>query len=208
MTTSEFIEMLKKADPSGKAHIRLPGGGVPIGAELKEGYWDGPYQMIDPIDKALVTTVAGMKVDIHVKDFSNIVWELNGDMEKIRKRIRFNFSSYSIPEQRIEKETRYWKHIEEEASFAKSNHEKSLVDWTDRVLKQYVFEGYRIRQPLDKPIGYYNCMTAHSLFNKPVVFCQGECMAIIESGKFYPEKEENYYVWIYDEEKGKNWSLK
>lgn len=46
MTTSEFIKMLQDADPSGEAHIRMSGG-VPKYAELKEGYWDGPYSYID-----------------------------------------------------------------------------------------------------------------------------------------------------------------
>ena len=46
MKTSEFIKMLQEADPSGEAHVRMYGG-VPKFAELKPGYWDGPYSYID-----------------------------------------------------------------------------------------------------------------------------------------------------------------
>ena len=46
MTTSQFIKMLQEADPSGEAHIRMDGG-IPLFAELKPGYWDGPYEYID-----------------------------------------------------------------------------------------------------------------------------------------------------------------
>jgi len=46
MKTSEFIKMLQEADPSGEAHIRMEGG-IPRFAELKEGYWDGPYSYLD-----------------------------------------------------------------------------------------------------------------------------------------------------------------
>lgn len=86
MTTNEFIEMLRKADPKGDGHVRLPGDGVPIFGETKEGYWDGPYQYLEytenksPYDAVLVTTTKGYKVDIHVMDFDNIVWDCGGDL--------------------------------------------------------------------------------------------------------------------------------
>lgn len=213
MTTKEFIKMLQDADPEGEGHIRLPGGGVPYYADRKAGYWDGPYQYLEykkdkyGDDAVLVTTIAGYKVDICVKDIEGIVWDENGNMERLKKRFRFEFGGYAIPEQRNEKEQGYWNFIEKEAEFARGFHEKSIEDWTNRVLNYYVWSGYEIRQPLDKPIGYYNCMTAHTLFSKKQ-FCQGECMAVLESGKFYPEKKANYFVWHYDPEKGENWSLR
>ena len=52
MTTSQFIKMLQEADPSGEAHIRMEGG-IPLFAELKPGYWDGPYEYIDEDDNYL-----------------------------------------------------------------------------------------------------------------------------------------------------------
>jgi hypothetical protein len=214
MKTKDFIKMLQEADPEGEGYVRLPGGGAPWLAETKEGYWDGPYQYLEyqknehGHDAILVTSKIGYKVDIHVMDTESIIWELHGNMEDIKKRIRFDFAVMADPEQRKEKEAERWKHIEKEAAYARGCHEKSLKEWTERVIERYVDNGYEIRQPLDKPIGYYHCMTAHSFFKKEN-FCQGECMAIIMSGKFYPEKkDEKYYVWKYDPEKGKDWSIK
>jgi len=214
MKTKDFIKMLQEADPTGEGYIRLPDGGAPWFAEAKEGYWDGPYQYLEKQDDKdthfhnamLVTSIKGYKVDIYVKDTDSIVWDENGNMDKIRKKIRFEYSGYADPIAK-EKEDNGWKYIEKEASFARGYHEKSLKDWTDRVINDYVSAGYQIRQPLDKPIGYYHCMTAHTFFKKKQ-FCQGECMAVIQSGKFYPEKGEKYYIWHYDPEKGQDWSIR
>lgn len=92
--------------------------------------------------------------------------------------------------------------------------EKSLKEWTTRTIEKYFDgDGLEVRQPLDKAIGYYHCMTAYpvglnGLFKKKETFCQGECEVLIKSGLFYPEKQAEYYVWKYDPEKGKDWSLK
>ena len=66
MKTKDFIKMLQEADPSGEAYIRMQGG-VPHCAELKEGYWDGPFQYIDD-DGNFVTSIKEFKVDIHCID--------------------------------------------------------------------------------------------------------------------------------------------
>jgi hypothetical protein len=97
----------------------------------------------------------------------------------------------------------YWKHIEDEAKYVRGHHEKSLIEWTNRTVDKYFSDDYEVRQPLDKPIGDYYSITAHSIFKK-----ENECMAVIESGKFYHEKNENYYVLHYDPEKGENWSIR
>jgi hypothetical protein len=78
MKTSEFIEILKKADPSGKSNIRIKGG-IPIFAELKQGYWDGPYSYIDK-DGNYTYSSEGYKVDIHCIDIWDFV-ERNMDRE-------------------------------------------------------------------------------------------------------------------------------
>jgi hypothetical protein len=58
MTTKEFIKILQDADPSGEAHIRMEGG-IPMYAELKAGYWDGPYAYIE--DGKYVYSAEGSK---------------------------------------------------------------------------------------------------------------------------------------------------
>ena len=81
MKTSEFIKMLQEADPSGEAHIRMDGG-IPRFAELKAGYWDGPYSYLDE-DGNWVYSTEGNKVDIHCIDR----WDYVSDM----------ISTYNIP---------------------------------------------------------------------------------------------------------------
>ena len=76
------------------------------------------------------------------------------------------------------------------------------------VLEEFYEDGWEIRQPLDKPIGYYHCMKAHKLFHVPRQLNQGQCDILIRSGKFYPEKKKKYYVWHHDPEKGQVWKLK
>lgn len=94
MTTNEFIEMLKKEDPSGQAHVRMSGG-VPIFAELKDGYWDGPYNYLDD-DENLVISTMGSKVDIHTMD----VWDFVEDnmsgstsFDDIQEKIKFDMGN-------------------------------------------------------------------------------------------------------------------
>jgi hypothetical protein len=81
MKTSEFIKMLQEADPSGEAHIRMEGG-IPRFAELKAGYWDGPYSYLDEEGNWVYST-EGNKVDIHCIDR----WDYVSDM----------ISTYNIP---------------------------------------------------------------------------------------------------------------
>ena len=221
MKTKDFIKMLQEADPTGEAYIRLPDGGAPYSAWKKEGYWDGPYQYLEAkegetiYDKpTFVYSSLGSKVDIYSTHIDDIIWEEKGDLNEIKDRVRIDYNYIGD-----EKENAIWKYIKEEAIFASDHHEKSLKEWTDRVLDKF-YEGdntWEIRQPLDKPIGYYHCMTAYHTYskfwgmiekNEKDKLCQGECMAIIESGLFYPEKKDEYYVWVHDPEKGKDWSIK
>ena len=209
MKTKDFIEMLKKADPSGEAYVRLPYGGAPIFAERKEGYWDGAYQYYDKETGTLVTTTLGSKVDIHVIDYCDIAWEENGDMEKIRKRVKLDHSNFcgDIPN---EKNDRIWKAIEGYAEWAREHDKQFMEKWYKDVVEEFFTEDIiEVRQPLDKPIGYYNCMTAHLIDGSgtPTKFNQGQCEILIRSGKFYPEKQDEYYVWKHDPDKGKDWTI-
>lgn len=206
MKTKEFIKMLQEADPLGEAYVRLPDGGAPYYAEYKAGYWDGPYQYLDDpkLNKpTIITSSQGNKVDIYTIDHDDIVWQENGEMERIKKRIKMDL--IDLYPERI---NNYMHWIEEEAKYVKNNHKNSVEKWSERVIDKYFSGDFcDIRQPLDKPIGHYNCMEAHFWIKKETL-CQGECMSIIESGKFYPEKKKKYYIWHYDLDKGKNWSLK
>jgi hypothetical protein len=106
MTTKDFIKMLQEADPSGEAHIRMEGG-IPVYAELKAGYWDGPYSYIDD-EGNYVYSSNGSKVDLYCRDIEGFV-EHNFDFfdpdgwEKIKNKFKFDLT-YSIESQRKERE--------------------------------------------------------------------------------------------------------
>ena len=73
MTTSELIEELKKADPSGELHVRMAGG-VPKYVYPLPGYYDGCYTYIQ--DDKMHYSTRGNKVDI-------ICWSEDEIMEVI-----------------------------------------------------------------------------------------------------------------------------
>lgn len=133
MTTSEFIKILQDADPDGTAHVRLPGGGVPFAAEHKAGYWDGPYAYMD--GNTYCITSLGSKVDVQVETPTDIVWDENGDMGRLRNRFRHNYSNHLNPDYRTDREKTFWDSIEKSAAIASEYHEKSLREWTDKVRK-------------------------------------------------------------------------
>src|SRR5258708_2372644 len=115
MKTKDFIKMLQEVDPTGEAHIRMQGG-VPCFAELKEGYWDGPYSYIDEQGNYNYTTEE-MKVDIHCTDINDFVYN-NVDIHNkdnwnnIKSKFIFNLG-YSIKEQREEREEAILKEAKE-----------------------------------------------------------------------------------------------
>lgn len=115
MTTKEFIKMLQEADPSGEAHIRMDGG-MPWFAELKPGYWDGPYSYKDE-DGNYVYSSKGEKVDLYcmgIDEFVEHHFNLfeKDNWEKIKSKFKFELT-YSIPEQRKEREDNIIKHAKE-----------------------------------------------------------------------------------------------
>lgn len=63
--------MLQEADPTGEGFIRL-GDGIPIFAEPKEGYWDGPFAYIDENGNYIQST-KGYKIDIYAWSISEFV---------------------------------------------------------------------------------------------------------------------------------------
>jgi len=214
MKTKDFIKMLQEADPEGEGYVRLPCGGAPWFAENKPGYWDGSYQYLEKInpDKGndwgnmkIVTSKDGYKIDIVTLDHDTIIWDYNGDMDEIKKRIIVPDKNFYSDE---EKE-KFWKYVEEEANYAKGFHIELSKKFYDEVMEEYFSDNmWEIRQPLDTKIGHYHCMKAHAFFRRPRQLNQGECGVLIRSGEFYPEKKKKYYVWKHDPEKGKDWSIK
>lgn len=193
MTTSEFIEMLKKADPKGTAHVRLGSGEVPYGAELKPGYYDGPYTYIDN-DGKYVLTNQGEKVDIFCKDTSSIIWDSNWtpwgvspdvEWQNVKSKFIVDFGAYAVKEQREENTDRFFKEIKEEFDYMiesqKSSWEKCLKD----VIEKYK-NGWRFYQCKDeKALKYYDWKIISPLgINNGGANLATSC-PILESGMFY-----------------------
>jgi hypothetical protein len=108
MKSKDFIAMIQQADPTGEAQIRLCGSGVPIAAELVEGYFDGPHHSIDENGNYLIS-IQGGKLDIHTIDLKEHVCDLvtaEKSWEEITKTILFEFDGYN-PESIDERKHRY-----------------------------------------------------------------------------------------------------
>jgi|SRR6185312_12673712 len=112
MTTKKFIEMLRKADPTGEGHIRMSGG-IPTFAVAKEGYWDGPYTYLDD-DGNYVLSIQGYKVDISTTDLYDFVinnmehyyykfHDKNEEWGKIKSKFKFEIGGYANASQRNER---------------------------------------------------------------------------------------------------------
>jgi hypothetical protein len=136
MTTAEFIKMLQEADPSGEAHIRMEGG-IPRFAELKPGYWDGPYSYLDENGNWTYST-ENAKVDIHCVEIDDYVSDMTStyripDWEEIEKKFVFKLG-YSIESQRKERENAILKHAKEAYNDSVDMHKRFQEEGEKRAL--------------------------------------------------------------------------
>lgn len=182
MKTKDIIKKLKEVDPSGETHVRFQEGEL-LDFIRKEGYYDGDYIYRDENDK-LVVTDKGEKIDAYFEDISDIIWECEGDLEKIMSKIIIDLGSAKDYFERV---------IKPEAEKARKGHEKSLAEFTFRVFKK-IKEGWIITQPLDTKIGHLNYMYFERNGEKEKM-CQGECHAVLNSGFFKLRKENTRYIW-------------
>jgi len=193
MTTSEFIEMLKKADPEGTAHIRLPDG-VPYYAEHKAGYYDGPYEYIDKDNKYIITN-QGWKVDVYCKTPNDIIWDSHwtpwGDSyeiawEKIKAKFVVDFGAYAVEEQRNERADSFFVDRKEEFDEMIESQKASWEKYLEDVIEKYK-NGWRFYQCKDeKSFKYYDWkIVSPTGINHGGANLATSC-PILESGKFLP----------------------
>lgn len=133
MTTAEFIKMLQEADPDGTSHVRMYGG-VPIFADAKPGYWDGPYHYIDE-EGNWVYSSEGTKVDIWCKEIDDFVSEMMDtynipSWEEVKSKFKFKLT-YASSEERenaILKQAKeaYDSSVEMYSRFRKEGEERAL----------------------------------------------------------------------------------
>ncbi len=142
MKTKDFIKMLQEADPEGEGFIRMEGG-IPAFAELKEGYWDGPYSYIDEEGNYVYST-EGYKIDIYCTDIWDFV-ERNVDenttWEEVENKFKFKLG-YVNNNDRIESVLKNAK----EAYEYISKLEKQMLEESISIAVQRAEEGWRFFQ--------------------------------------------------------------
>lgn len=213
MTTSEFIKILQKADPDGSAHVRMSGG-IPIFAELKPGYWDGPYHYLDK-DGNWVYSSRGSKVDIWCQEIDDFVHEMvdtynTPTWEEVKSKFKFELT-YSNPEQRKEREDGILKQAKESYDSSVEMHNRFKDEGIERAVKRTNegwtwFQNKLVDDDTVKPNMHY--YYTWKVYDKPSFLGlikkeQGSNLhnveAVLKSGLF--EKLDNdvmpgYYQWI------------
>lgn len=207
MKTKDFIKMLQDADPSGEAHVRMEGG-IPIYAELKAGYWDGPYSYIDE-DGNYVYSSKDSKVDIWCQDIETFVdhhfdYHDPNNWEYIKSKFKFELT-YSIPEHRKEREDGILKIAKEnwdrQYEWAKKMYEEQKKISLERALSGWSwFQNKLVDDETLKPnLHHYYTWKIYNEGGKEEGSNVYNTEAVIYSGMF--EKLDNnkmpgYYQWI------------
>lgn len=179
MKTKDFIKMLQEEDPTGEGYVRVNGGAITF-CEAKEGYWDGAYTYFDRDTRTWHSSTQGYKIDVHTITWEDVVWELNGDMEKIKEKLKPDYSGYVNGK---EYEENFWKKVEEEAVSAKQTYDKLTQEMFERTTKKFndgytfwtlnndkamIFNGARWKKFLKKESAVYGEMRI--IENNPELF--------------------------------------
>ena len=207
MTTAEFIKMLQEADPSGQAHIRMEGG-IPVSAELKEGYWDGPYSYLDE-DKNWVYSSEGSKVDLYcmdIEDFTTSGFNAYNipEWEEIERKFIFKLGSYISEERKTERKESILKPAREaydwEERFYREMREKMEKESIERSDKGWTwFQNKEVDSSIKPNLHTYYTWIVLDENGKDRGSCLDSVQAVYKSGLF--EKHDNglkrgYYQWI------------
>lgn len=220
MKTKDFIKMLQEADPQGEGFIRMEGG-IPLFAEAKEGYWDGPYSYIDEEGNYVYST-EGYKVDIYCRDIWDFVQSIvdeNTTWEEVESKFKFKLG-YTNPESRNSREEAILKDAKEAYEYISSLEKQMLEESISIAIKRanegwrffqdkkvdlaeennkryYIYYHWRIYEPKENPI--QNWFT--KMFNKSnwQSSCLRDTEGILKSGLF--EKIDNnelegFYEWV------------
>ena len=207
MTTAEFIKMLQDADPSGEAHIRMYGG-VPRAAELKPGYWDGPYSYIDDEGNWNYST-KGNKVDIHCTEIDDFVHDMVQTYyipkwEEVESKFKFSLG-YSIESHRKERENSILRGAREAYDSAVEMHKRFETEGEERALansdKGWTwFQNKLVDDPTIKPnMHHYYTWKVYNENGKDQGSNLHNVQSVYKSGLF--ERHDNgvmegYYQWI------------
>lgn len=93
MKTKKLIKLLQENDPTGETHVRINGEPL-IHLELKEGYWDGPYNYLERGEDGEIVWVQSTKnnkIDFYTMDMFDFIDHFDGDLEKVKEHIRIEY---------------------------------------------------------------------------------------------------------------------
>lgn len=210
MTTAEFIKILQREDPSGTAHIRMSGG-IPMGAELKAGYWDGAYSYINE-DGKFVNTTKGDKVDIWCVESDDFVWDnkmgycpYKNNKEESWEKLKTLFVldyTYAYESQRKEKEDNFFKNIRKNFEECVEYKLASSKKYTEEVVKK-AKDGWKFFQKkVNEKYNWYNWkIVDENGKTEPYGTNLATSKPILLSGKFVSQDRGDYLEWILKDEK-------
>lgn len=179
MKTKELIDLLKKEDPTGEAHIRVAGGVIQW-VERKPGYYDGPYEYFE--DGKMVFSDEGVKIDLHLQDLEGFMWEDDSSVDDLI----FRYSNSRKKDiEYIKSQAKKYKDESEECNRQLYN---DMVVAVLNKIKKY----HQIFQSKDEPIGRYNVMFWDGIKidndgQRRNQLMQGECAVVLKSGFFEPK---------------------
>jgi len=207
MKTKDFIKMLQEADPSGEGYIRMSGG-VPMFAELKEGYWDGPFTYLDE-DGNFVTSINGYKIDIwclEIDDFVEEYFDLHDpdNWEKIKSKFKFEFGGYCVKKQRDEKIERILSRAKESYNEQYEIHKKlyddALAEMIENAKKGWKW--YQNKEVDNKQEFYYygwKIIDEKGKVDRSNVYMTESVMESKLWEKVDNGEIEGYYQWVFKE---------
>ena len=182
MKVKDFIKMLQEQNP--EDYVRIPGGAIWF-AEPKEGYWDGPYQYRD--GENFVISTRGSKVDIHIQDVEDFIWNNDGDYSKIKLDLA-GYSGETLDRQVND----YKKKFEKISEKCKEFNEKSIEHFSIQVLKK-LQEGWRVRESKKHGKWSRSMMDFVKYAFPDKRMNMGECSAVYKSSLFESYNEDDKF---------------
>ena len=193
MKSGQIIEKLKELDPTGEIHVSVNGEAITY-FDLLPGYYDGPGVYIE--EDEFFIDGENQKIIIHTEDLEDFVWNNDGDDSKIKINVQNSSEDYlntarkasedykQLRQEQIEKHTfKVLKKVQEGFQIFQCAEDKSKYNGVF-----YVQAGAEFKRTHGRDI-YKDCSkTQESL-------CQGDVMALKESGFFEEIEEKDYIYW-------------
>jgi hypothetical protein len=196
MKTKDIIKILQELDPDGENIVTVENNAI-LSISKVSGYYNGPYQHYD--NKGVLSIISsGDKILIGTIDKEDIIWGEEGDMEKIKKRIKINLDSYVNKE---EETKNIWSKIEELALEVKGYSDNINLETKKSVIKKYK-SGWKVILPKQHKNIHMDIRWKKGLIKERVTI--GE-VYILNDDKIFEKVEGEKYITfklIENDEKG------